>query len=330
MYKTARSAVAVTLALLLTTIPAHTLSLKDWAAKSNREQLEYVSACLARLVIAVGKADEPLAQKIKSYYGDKPPGQQYPQGMYDLFTRIASLQRQAETDSNVDLSKIEIEDIILRTTALKFGLPDTAADTFKDSGAATSTRKKSPAQPAATPHPDASPAPRAATKAAHPVMVGKIDVSHFAGVTPGDTRQQVISIYGQPVVDQRYAQWWGSIHNYFMVSYVDTAAQTVEVDSGAVSLLRAHGTNDALVDLIGQKEPAVVALLGPPTDAEEEYIDTYDLYWTFHINGRPVPEHAHGSSGQTLTLRFKRINPPRREHGIRQNDADCIFVSVTW
>lgn len=330
MYKTARIAVAVTLALLLITIPAHTLSLRDWAAKSNREQLEYVSACLARLVIAVGKADEPLAQKIKSYYGDKPPGQQYPQGMYDLFTRIASLQRQAETDSNVDLSKIEIEDIILRTTALKFGLPDTAAGTFKDSGAPTSRRKNSPAQPANTPRPDTSAASRPTTNAAHPIMVGKIDVSHFAGVKPGDTRQQVISIYGQPVDDQPYSQFWGSIHSYFMVSYVDNAAHTVEVDSGAVSLLRAHGTNDALLDLMGQKEPAVVALLGPPTDAEEEYADTYNLYWAFPMAGHPAPENANRASDRTLRVRFKRINPPRRVHGIRQDDADCIWVNVTW
>jgi hypothetical protein len=301
-----------------------------WAAKSNRDQILYVTSCLARLVIAVGKTDEPLAQKIKSYYADKPPGMQYPQGMHDLFTNIADLERQAKTDSNVDLSKIEIEDIILRTTAIKFGMPDTAAGTFKDSGAATSTRKNSPAQPANTPRPDASAASRPTTNAAHPIMVGKIDVSHFAGVKPGDTPQQVASIYDQPTEDHRTYQWWGNSSGSFMVTYVDNAVSTVALSNNQVGLLRAHGTSDALVDLIGQKEPAAVALLGPPTDAEEEEADTYDLYWTFHINGRPAPEHAHGANGQTLTLRFKRINPPRREHGIRQNDADCIFVSVTW
>jgi hypothetical protein len=329
MFKTARIAVVLALVPLLVATPARALSVKDWAAKSNRDQILYVTSCLAKLVIAVGKTDQPLAQKIRSYYGDKQPGMQYPQGMYDLFTNIAALERQAKTDSRVDLSSIEIEDIIFRVTAQKFALPDAAADAVKDSGTVTSTRKNSPAQPATAPRTDASPA-RSATNAAHPIMVGKIDVSHFAGLKPGDTPQQVVSIYGQPTEDRGTYQFWGNSSGPLMVTYSDNVVSTVELYSNQVGFLRAHGTNDALVDLIGQKEPAVVALLGQPTDAWEEYADKYDLYWTFHINGRPAPEHAHGANGQTLTLRFKRINPPQRVHGIRQDDADCIWVSVTW
>ncbi len=35
---------------------------------------EFLSAFFARLVIAIGKTDQPLAEKIRSYCGDKVPG----------------------------------------------------------------------------------------------------------------------------------------------------------------------------------------------------------------------------------------------------------------
>ena len=330
MYKTARIVAALALAPFFLTIPVHALSLKDWEAKAERDQLDYLRTCIAKLVLAVGQTDKPLAQKIYSYYSDKPPAMKYPEGTIDLFKAIEATEQGART-RGIDLSKIELEDIVLRTTSLKFKLPDTAADAFKDSGAGTITRKQPPAQPAVAPRPDLSAAPRPAASAGSPVMVGKIDVSHFAGIKAGDTPVQVISIYGQPRDDNRTYQLWAEdTHGHFMVSYVDNAVKTVEAYDTMAGFLRAHGQNDALVKPIGQKEPAVVALLGPPSDAEEDESDTYNLYWTFRMNGNPAPEYANRASVQTLTVQFRRINPTVRVHGIRQDDADCIWVSVTW
>jgi hypothetical protein len=311
------------LALLLAAVlPANATSIKDWAKKSDADQVNYLGACVVGLVGDVAKTDPALALKIRSWYGDKAPGRKYTEGTTALLTRIFRLEHQAETDKSIDLSKIEVEDIVYSVTAEKFKLPSRqGADARKDSGAGTSTRKKNPAQPAA--------APRAAN-AANAIMVGKIDVSHFAGIKPGDTPQQVVSIYGQPTEDHGTYQVWGNSSGPIMVSYADNAVKNVEAYSSVVSFLRAHGANDALVNLIGQKEPAVVTLLGPPTDQEEEDATTYNLYWVFPLNEHAAPEYANRASDQTLRLRFKRINPPRRAHSIRQDDADCIWVSVTW
>lgn len=307
--------------LLAVALAANATSIKDWEKKSNADKVNYLGACVVSLTAEVAKTDPTLAVKIKSWYGDKVPGQEYTEGGAALLTRIFQLEHQAETDKSIDLSKIEIEDVVYSVTAEKFNLPPRQPAASKDSGAPTSTRKKNPEQPAA---------PRPAQNAANPIMVGKIDVSHFAGLKPGDAPQKIVSIYGPPTEDHRTYQFWGNSSGPFTVSYVDSAVKTVELYGAAVSLLRAHGTNDAMVNLIGQKEPAVVALLGPPTDAEEEDAETYNLYWAFPMAGHPAPANANRASDQTLRLRFKRINPPRREHGIRQNDADCIWVSVTW
>ena len=58
MYKLARIAAVLVSASFLAAMPASALSLKDWEAKSNRDQIEYLSASFARLVIAVGKTDQ--------------------------------------------------------------------------------------------------------------------------------------------------------------------------------------------------------------------------------------------------------------------------------
>jgi hypothetical protein len=315
LYRTARIAAALALVPFLVCMPAHALSLKDWEAKPALDQLDYLRICIAELIGAVGQTDKPLAQRIYSYYSDKPPSLKYPQGTIDLFTAIDAAEKTAKA-AGTDLSKIELEDVVLRLTTQKFSLPATVATAFKDSGAATVTRKSAPAKPAAS--------------AGSPVMVGKIDVSHFAGLKPGDGPQQVVAIYGQPTEDHRTYQWWGKSSGPFMVSYVNNAIKTMEAYSAAVSLLRDRTNNDPLVALIGQKEPAVVALLGPPKDEEEDEADTYNLFWAFPMAGNPAPQYANLASDQTLTLRFRRINPPTRQHGIRQDDADCIWVSVTW
>ncbi|MGB9067366.1 MAG: hypothetical protein WCC21_02245 [Candidatus Acidiferrales bacterium] len=309
--------------LLAVALPANATSIKDWLKKSDAEQVGYLGYCVTALIVEVARTDHPLALEIKNWYGDKPPGHEYTDGTTALLTRILQLEKRAETDKSVDLSKIEVEDVVYSVTAEKFKLPPRQApDTSKDSSAKPfSTRKKNPEQPTA---------PYPAPNAANLIMVGKIDVSHFAGVKRGDTPQQVVAIYGQPTEDHGTYQFWGNSSGFFMVSYVDNAVTTLELYSNQLGFVRAHGTNDALVDLIGQKEPAVVALLGPPTDQEEEDAETYNLYWAFPMAGHPAPANANRASEQTLRLRFKRINPPRRVHGVRQDDADCIWVSVTW
>ena len=77
---------------LIAALPAAAISLKDWEAKPADEQIKVLTASLARIVVAVNKTDQPLADKIKHYYTDKPNGLKYPAGMLDLLQRIGQLQ----------------------------------------------------------------------------------------------------------------------------------------------------------------------------------------------------------------------------------------------
>lgn len=159
MYKTARIAAVLALASFLAAVPARALSVKDWEAKSDRDQIEYLGSCFARLIYTVGKTDQPLSQKIKSYYIDKAPGFKYPAGFLDVVQQIVRMEEQAKTDRRVDLSKIEVEDIVLRNTAEKFKLPAAVASAGKSAGAVTPAPVKPDFKEAATPRPAPKPAP---------------------------------------------------------------------------------------------------------------------------------------------------------------------------
>ena len=123
MFKTTR--IAAVLGFAFACIPAHALSMKDYEAKSDADKLRYLQTCVGNLIIDVAKTDRPLSLKIRSYYYDKLPGYPYPEGTYDLLSRIGKLEQQADKDKSVDLSKIKVEELVALTTAAKFKiLPD--------------------------------------------------------------------------------------------------------------------------------------------------------------------------------------------------------------
>ena len=304
MVKTARIAAVLALASFLAAVPARALSLKDWEAKSDRDQVEYLGSCFAKLVVAVGKADPPTAQKIRSYYNDKPPGVKYPAGFLDVLQQIGRVEQQAGTDRRVDLSKIEIEDIVLRNTAEKFKLPNDVLNARKSSGPGAPP----PAKPPAPAKPDFQ-------EAGVPIMVGKVDVSHIAGLKAGETPQRVVSLYGQAVTDNGIEKWYGGAR--LMVRYVDDVVKRVEVYSSELDRVRSRAGNDSLLDLFGQSEAAVIALLGPAKRRESQDGGTYDLFWPFAMPGKPVGQYADLSTDQTLTLEFRP-------------GSGCFRVSVMW
>jgi len=150
VFKTTR--IAAVLAFASVCVPALALSMKDYEAKSDADKLRYLQTCVGNLIIGVAKADRPLSLKIRSYYYDKAPGRQYPEGTYDLLGRIVKLEQQADKDKSVDLSKIRVEELVVLTTAAKFKiLPD-----FQRQADPPVTPR--PAAPVPAPPP--SPAPR--------------------------------------------------------------------------------------------------------------------------------------------------------------------------
>jgi hypothetical protein len=73
---------------------------------------------------------------------------------------------------------------------------------------------------------------------------------------------------------------------------------------------------DPLLNLIGQSESAIVALIGQPMKREPQNGNDYRLYWSFAMAGYPGGD-ANATSDQTLALGFKA-------------GAGCSSVTVTW
>ena len=165
-FKTAR--IAAILAFAFGCIPAHALSMKDYEAKSDADKLRYLQTCIGNLIIDVGKTDPALALKVKSYYYDKAPGRQYPEGTYDLLGRIVKLEQQAEKDKSVDLAKTTVEELVALTTAAKFKIP-VPAD-FQKTGEPSAKPRPAAPNPASPPIP--APRPTAPADDDDPIGAG--------------------------------------------------------------------------------------------------------------------------------------------------------------
>ncbi len=156
---------------------------------------------------------------------------------------------------------------------------------------------------------------RAAAPLPKPFMVGRIDVSHFAGLKPGDTEARVVLLYGPAVIYSGMDKMYG--RGDLEVRYADNVVKRVQVYSKDLDGARSRAGNDALLDLFGQTESDAIAVLGPPTRRESYETGTYNLYWAFAMAGSPAGEYADLATGQTLAIGFRPA-------------AGCSWVSVKW
>ena len=137
-----------------------------------------------------------------------------------------------------------------------------------------------------------------------------IDYSQFAGLKPGNTAEQVASLYGPPVSDNGNAKSYGN--GGIAVTYLDESVKRVEIKNNAVDFARPRAGSDALLDLFGHSENDAIAVLGPPP-ARLLQGGHRITFWSFPMAGRPAG-HTNGTSGQTITLAF---DPQDRSEGIR-------------
>lgn len=309
---------------LLVALPAQgAISLKDWEKKSNADQLSYLGFCVVGLAAEVAKTDPALAFKIKNWYSEKPAGHNYSDGMNALLARILQLEDQAK-EGKADLSKFQVEDIVYSVTAEKFKLPSREgphdAGGFKDAGPpsppVTAGKQvpfhKVPQEPSDS---EKAPAPPISLPA-KPIMIGKIDVSHFAGLKSGDTQDRVISLLGQASMDLGAEKYYSGVN----VLYADGAVRRVDVFTAELRRLRATVGNDALLDLFDRSDAEAVARLGPPTRRQPpDMKGLYHLFWTFPMPGGTAGESSPDlKSRQTLALEFS------------PELVGCSRISVTW
>jgi type IV secretory pathway TraG/TraD family ATPase VirD4 len=160
------------------------------------------------------------------------------------------------------------------------------------------TGKNAAAQPSGqSTTPDPIPAP-----ASDPFMVGKIDVSHFAGLTPGDTPAKVAEIYG--LREWAIAKDRTELFKNMLVIFKNGALRGVQIrGENAKEEAEAHVGMDPLLALFGRSETDVVALLGPPKIRETPQDGTTALHWGFSMPAEMKDKNPDLVS-QILMLKF--------------------------
>jgi hypothetical protein len=147
------------------------------------------------------------------------------------------------------------------------------------------------------------------------VMVGKIDVAHFAGLKAGDTPEHVASIYGAPTLESGAQKVYaGNIS----VGYKNGMVSRVGFFRNSRDLVQSRAGSDGLLDLFGRSESEVVALLGPPTARDPVDEAGYSLKWKFSMPGQVSRPgfSVDQFSRQTLILSIGR--------------SGCGFIQITW
>jgi hypothetical protein len=161
-----------------------------------------------------------------------------------------------------------------------------------------------PDNPAANDQPQPIPSvPDNPSSAPAAIMIGKIDVSHFAGLKAGDTVAQVVSLYGPEVghmSGSNGTQSFGGPQAGLLVTYNDDSrVDFVVLQPVALEFARSRVGDDPLFELFGHPEADAVAVLGAPTAHYSRENGDLLLSWSFPSVVRE--DHRNGS----LELIFK-------------------------
>jgi hypothetical protein len=124
MSTTARIIVAalITVAALAVSTPAYAKSVTEFDALSPADQSEYMINFLEKMTSDLGQKNPRLAQDIKDYFVRKLPGKPYSEGLEKVYVELASVETLAK-DGKADLSKIQVESIVVHVVKQKFPPP---------------------------------------------------------------------------------------------------------------------------------------------------------------------------------------------------------------
>jgi hypothetical protein len=120
MVHSARMTIAAILATaILAAVPAHALSVKDFEAKPTKEQSAIIVAFVDKMTGDLDRDNPQLAQNIHDYFFTKQAGKPFAEGLENLSLELALLDTVAK-HGKIDLSKIQIEGVILKVVKDKF------------------------------------------------------------------------------------------------------------------------------------------------------------------------------------------------------------------
>ena len=110
------------LAFALALIPMQAMSLKDFEAKPGPEQDAYISNFIEKMTNGLSAKNPDLGKSIRNWFVHKPEGKRFSEGVEKLFIELTAIDLRAK-DGKADLSKIELESVIMWVTKQKFPPP---------------------------------------------------------------------------------------------------------------------------------------------------------------------------------------------------------------
>jgi alkylhydroperoxidase/carboxymuconolactone decarboxylase family protein YurZ len=110
------------LALVLLAMPAAAMSIKDFQAKPEKQRSAYVVDFIEKMTADIGTKNPKLMQDIRHYFYHETNGKVVAEGIDSLYAELAALYLLAK-EGKVDLSKIQVEGVIVKIVKDKFPPP---------------------------------------------------------------------------------------------------------------------------------------------------------------------------------------------------------------
>ena len=101
---------------------AQAMSLKDFNTKPTHDQSVYVVDFIEKMTGDLGAKNPQLAQDIRDWFSHKQEGKPFSAGLERLYVELGALESLAH-DGKVDLTKIQVEGVIVKVVKDKFPPP---------------------------------------------------------------------------------------------------------------------------------------------------------------------------------------------------------------
>jgi hypothetical protein len=110
---------AILATAILASVPAHSLTVKDFEAKPTAEQSAIITAFVDKMTGDIARDNPQLARNIHDYFFTKQAVQPFAEGLQKIAVELAALDSVAK-DGKIDLSRIQIEGVIVKVVKDKF------------------------------------------------------------------------------------------------------------------------------------------------------------------------------------------------------------------
>jgi len=101
---------------------AQAMSLKDFNTKPTHDQSVYVVDFIEKMTADLGAKNPQLGQGIRDWFSRMQEGKPFSEGLERLYVELGALEILAH-DGKVDLTKIQVEGVIVKVVKDKFPPP---------------------------------------------------------------------------------------------------------------------------------------------------------------------------------------------------------------